>query len=134
MHPLHRLLIGISLSLLVYLCIRERQLNSRVTIVLLWDVFALAMILTSWIVIFSRETNMIRKQARKQDGSVIFVFALIFVSSFASLLIVMLLIVSKNIGILRFGSICRSHSRYGAVLDSRTHNFYLSLRAYLLRQ
>ncbi len=98
MHPLHRLLIGISLSLLVYLCIRERQLNSRVTIVLLWDVFALAMILTSWIVIFSRETNMIRKQARKQDGSVIFVFALILVSSFASLLIVMLLIVSKNIG------------------------------------
>ena len=40
---------------------------------------------------------MIRKQARKQDGSVIFVFALILVSSFASLLIVMLLIVSKNL-------------------------------------
>ena len=97
MHPLHRILISLMLSAVVFFLVRESHLNPLLQAMLLWDVFAFSYIITCWIVFFKRSTLQIRNVAQQQDGSRVFVFLLIMVASFASMLTVLLLILSKEV-------------------------------------
>lgn len=63
---------------------------------LIWDVFAACYLILSWIVILKRPVAEIRKWAKKDDGSVAFVFVLIVVSSLASMFTVLLLMLSQK--------------------------------------
>lgn len=96
MHPIHRILVGIVLSLIAYLVIRKTAIKPLVAIMLLWDIFSLSLVVTSWIVILTRPIQRIRDFARREDGSLIYVFTLILISSFASMFTVLLLIISKE--------------------------------------
>jgi len=61
-----------------------------------WDVFSIFYLVLSWIVIVKRPVPEIRKMAKKDDGSAVFVFLLILISSFASMFTVLLLMLSQS--------------------------------------
>ena len=96
MGPLHRVLSGFFLSLVTFLFIRQYHLNGMVIATILWDVFALSIIIFSWIVIFTSTSQHITKHANMDDGSRIFVFNLVVFSSFASIFMVLMLMTSSK--------------------------------------
>ena len=95
MHPLQRILLSLTVSLITWLFIRNYNCNWVLTVTVLWDAFALVFILTSWIVFFTRPVPEIIKQANKEDGSRVFVLTSIIISSFASMFTVLLLMIAK---------------------------------------
>jgi uncharacterized membrane protein len=96
MHPLHRVLISLGLSVIAFFLVWKSGLDPLVIFIILWDVFALFYIISSWVVFFTRSTSEIREHARQEDGSRFFVFILILISSFASMFTVLLIILSKD--------------------------------------
>lgn len=96
MDPVHRVIISTTLALIAYFSIRKQSFDFTIVAMILWDIFALAYIITSWIVFFTSTTEHITKKARKDDGGKIFVFFIILVASFASMITVAILVVSKD--------------------------------------
>ena len=96
MDPVHRVMISSLLALVAYLFIRKTGFNVMMTGMILWDVFALTYIITSWIVFFTSSTSHITKKARKDDGSRVFVFLIVVFASFASMFTVLMLLISKD--------------------------------------
>ncbi|UPK69757.1 DUF1345 domain-containing protein [Chitinophaga filiformis] len=96
LHPIHRVLISAGIAGGVFLLTQTLSLTPLIRIVLLWDVFALAYNITCWAVFFNRTVDEIRKYARKEDGSRIFVFIVILLACFASMLMVLLLMISDE--------------------------------------
>jgi len=96
MHPVHRIMISLGLALIAFLTVGNSGLNTLFKTVLGWDVFALTYVILCWIVYFSRSASQIRLYAQKEDGSRIFVSIIIIIASFASMLTVLLLILSQE--------------------------------------
>ncbi|MCY7421418.1 MAG: DUF1345 domain-containing protein [Chitinophagaceae bacterium] len=96
-HPLQRALISLIFSIATFFLLRHNNMSPLVFSVILWDVFALTYLIICWIVLFKRSPTQIRNIATKQDGSTFFVFTIILLSSFASMITVLILIVSKEI-------------------------------------
>lgn len=96
MHPIHRLLISAILVGITWLIFRNSGMHATVLAVLMWDVFALFSVISSWIVFKTRSTSHIRLLARIDDGSRVYVALVIIISSFASMLAVLLIVVSKD--------------------------------------
>ncbi|MBE7179396.1 MAG: DUF1345 domain-containing protein [Mucilaginibacter polytrichastri] len=63
---------------------------------LVWDVFSLVYILISWYIMFNRTVPQIRKTAQADDGSSVYVYAMIVIASFAAMCAVTLLIISQD--------------------------------------
>jgi uncharacterized membrane protein len=99
MHPLERVLVSLGLTAVVFgiLFFTKVSLHPLITIVMLWDVFALSYIATGWIVFYNRTVDEIRKWARVDDGSRTFVSSIVLLSSVASLVMVLLLMLSKEV-------------------------------------
>ncbi len=95
MHPLKRIAISIITALVMFFLI-SKKMPVLMNAMLVWDVFSVCYIILSWIVVIKRPISEIRKLAKKDDGSVIFVFALIIVSSFASMFTVLQLMLSHK--------------------------------------
>lgn len=95
MHPLHRIIVSVLLSVIVFLLIK-RNSSTLIASLLFWNMFALSYLILNWIVIAKRSIPEIRKWAKKDDGSNVFVFMLILISSFASMFTVLLLMVSQK--------------------------------------
>lgn len=98
LHPFHKVLAGALAALIVYLLVRNAQLNDLVLYMLLWEAFGLTYILITWSIFFTRSIDEIRKTARVDDGGRTFVYSFILVASLASMIIVLLLILSKDAG------------------------------------
>jgi uncharacterized membrane protein len=96
MHPIHRILACLVISLITWLLIRKSLHNTLLMLMALWDLFALALLIMGWIVFLTRSTPRIRELARREDGSLAYVFTLIIVSAIASMFTVLLLIISKD--------------------------------------
>jgi uncharacterized membrane protein len=96
MQPLQRLTISLVLAAVVFLFVMNGDLAMLVKLMIAWAAFALSYIITSWIVFFTRTTTAIREHAKQEDGSRLYVFVLILVTSFASLFTVLLLMLSKT--------------------------------------
>ena len=96
MHPLQRILLSVGLAILVFFFIRNSHLDGVLISTILWEVFAVSFIITSWIIFFKLPVAEIEKRANKEDGSRFFVLVSILVSSFASMIIVLLLMISKD--------------------------------------
>ena len=97
MRPLHRVLISLLFSVVTFLFIRNSSISLLVSAVILWDVFAFTYLISSWIVLFNRSPEQIRHVAKKEDGSTAFVFSVILLSSFASMITVLILIISEKV-------------------------------------
>ncbi|CAN5150947.1 DUF1345 domain-containing protein [soil metagenome] len=96
MRPVHRISISLFLAAIIFLLIRKSDLNVTMISMILWDVFALSYVVLSWIVFFKSTVTHIETLAQKDDGSRIFVFIVVVISSFASMLTVLLLVISKE--------------------------------------
>jgi uncharacterized membrane protein len=96
MLPLQRLIISMILAVVVYLFMMSVDLDVMVKIMIAWAVFELSYIITSWIVFFTQKPAGIRELSKQEDGSRLYVFLLILITSFASLFTVLLLMLSKN--------------------------------------
>ena len=96
MMPIHRFIVSIILAGIVYLLILSVDLDVMVKIMISWSVFAFFYIITSWIIFFGQQPEQIQTLSKREDGSRLYVFSLIIVSSFASLLMVLLLMLSQN--------------------------------------
>ena len=94
MHPLQRIAISLIVSFITFFILKKT--SSLIKITLIWDAFALCYLILSWIVIAKRSVPQIKKLATKDDGSAIFVFMLIVISSLASMFTVLLLMLSQQ--------------------------------------
>lgn len=94
MHPLQRILISLGMSAIAYLLTLGHDWNWKLTATLVWNAFALTFLASSWIVFFTKPVPDIIKQANKEDGSKAFVMGSLLLTSCASLLTVLLLVVS----------------------------------------
>jgi len=96
LHPLNRSIISILLVGAVFFCVKNSGLNRLLLITLLWCVFALCYMVMSGIIFRMFTPQEIRRWASREDGSRIFVFILVVLSSFAAMFTVLLLILSKD--------------------------------------
>ncbi|MFY0253556.1 DUF1345 domain-containing protein [Chitinophaga sp. 30R24] len=98
MHPTQRVIVSIGLSMSVLLCcwLAKVAMHPLIFYVLLWDVFAISFITTGWIVFYNRTVPEIRTWGRIDDGSRIFVSAVVIIAAIASLVIVLLLMLSPK--------------------------------------
>ncbi len=96
MNPVHRVIISSFLSTISFLLIKNLGFDTSIIVMVLWDVFALSYIITSWIVFFISTTEHITKKARTDDGGKIFVFFIVVFASFASMVTVAILVVTKD--------------------------------------
>src|SRR4030095_4108230 len=96
MMPFQRFIISIILAVIVYLLILSVYLDILVKVMIAWSVFAFSYIITSWIVFFGQKPAQIRELSKQEDGSRLYVFSLIVITSFASLVTVLLLMLSQN--------------------------------------
>lgn len=94
MKPMHRILTSLAISLIAFILLRESEMKLQMLLMILWNVFAFTYNLISWTIFFNCPATQIRKMARKEDGSRVFVFIVILLASFASMLNVSLLIIS----------------------------------------
>ena len=95
MHPVTRLVISLLFAVLPFFF-----LKNNISLLLLamasWIVFTMTFLVCSWIVIVKRTVPQIRKKASEDDGSVLFVNMMVLISSFAGMLIVLFIIISKD--------------------------------------
>jgi len=96
MHPLTRLGISLGLALLPFGLLYEEKISLLLLAMSSWIVFTLSFLIFSWVVVIQRSVAQIRKKAKEDDGSVAFVFFMVLISSFAGILTVMLIIISKD--------------------------------------
>ncbi len=94
-HPLTRIVISITCCIISYFFIPK---NSPVLIkaTSLWVVFSATYLIMCWIILFKKPATEIRRTAPKDDGSKVFVFFGILLSSFSSMFAILLLIISKD--------------------------------------
>ncbi|MEO7765380.1 MAG: DUF1345 domain-containing protein [Ferruginibacter sp.] len=96
MHPLQRVLLSFGLTIAAFFIMRGYQLDNIILCALLWNVFSISYITTSWIIFYTRSVADIEKLANKEDGSRGFVLISVLVSSFASMFTVLLLMLSAG--------------------------------------
>ncbi len=96
MHPLQRLALSIVLAAATFF-VTPKSTGSLITFMYVWLTFALVYLITGWIILFTRPVGEIRKWAKKDDGSKVFVFLMVLLSSFTSIIIVLLIMISKDI-------------------------------------
>jgi len=96
MHPFHRIFISVAFALIGFFAARNFHFNTLLTVMTMWDTFSFCMIVTSWIVILTRTPNQIRKLAIQEDGSLAYVYFIILTAAFASMVTVLLLMMSKD--------------------------------------
>ncbi len=96
LQPLQRIVLSLLTSLITFLCVYNSHFGWVLVVPMLWITFALTFIITSIIVFFKLPVSEIEVRANQEDGSRAFVFISILVSSFASMLTVMLLMLSEE--------------------------------------
>jgi uncharacterized membrane protein len=99
MHPLTRLIISLIVAILPFFLLNNGEISLLLRLMVSWIVFTFTFLICSWIVIIQRTVPQIRKKAKKDDGSVAFVFFMVLISSFAGMLDVLLIIISKDYAI-----------------------------------
>jgi uncharacterized membrane protein len=96
MHPLQRILLSVFFAAIVWFFVRKVHQTVLLTIISTWCAFAFSYVTTSWIVMFSRKLEQIKKMAREEDGSKTFVFIFTIVASIAAMVTVLLLVISSE--------------------------------------
>jgi uncharacterized membrane protein len=95
-HPLTRMVIAGTFALIVFFLLKKEESSYLILSICAWCVFSLKYMFISLIIIFSRSIIDIKKIAKVNDGSIPVVAFLILISSFTSLVIVLLLLVDPD--------------------------------------
>jgi uncharacterized membrane protein len=97
-NSVQKLIICLIIGGVVYFVLNIKSLDNLSHLMIGWDTFSLCMIVMSWITFFITKSKQIREQAKVQDPKRSIVFTIILISTFASVLAVILLIVTKKQG------------------------------------
>lgn len=95
LRPLHRLILSVLLSCWVFFIAFE-GFSTLLIAMIAWIIFAFTYTLSGWIILFLMPVEQIKRVAKVDDGSKIFVFITILVASFASLLMVLVLLITDK--------------------------------------
>ena len=95
-HPVHRIIISLVAALSAYLFMRGGNMTPLVRLTYTWDAFALTLLLVSWIVFYSGPVSWIRQFARREDGSIFYVFLVVILASLSSMFALFQLFLSKE--------------------------------------
>jgi uncharacterized membrane protein len=93
-----KLLICIAIAVAVYFIVEIKNIDVMTHLMIGWDSFSLCMIVMSWITFFVTKSKHIRAQAKVQDSSRSLVFTIVLISTLASFLAVLLLLVTQKDG------------------------------------
>lgn len=95
MYPLQR---GIVSLLLAGIAVAVTAQSNTIlfTVIIGWIIFSFSFLLMSWIILFTRPVGEIKRIASLEDGSKLFVSAMILVSSFAGMVALLLLMLSRD--------------------------------------
>ncbi|HXR82825.1 MAG TPA: DUF1345 domain-containing protein [Hanamia sp.] len=93
-----KLFICIAVAVAVYLIVEIKDIDLLTHVMIGWDTFSLCMLVMSWVTFFITSSEQIREQARVQDQSSSIIFIVVLVSTLASILAVLLLLVTKRAG------------------------------------
>lgn len=97
-NSLQKLLICIVIAVIVYFIADIKNIGALSHVMIGWDTFSLCMIVMSWITFSIVNSKQIREQSKVQDSSRSFIFIIVLISTLASFLAVLLLIISKKTG------------------------------------
>jgi uncharacterized membrane protein len=93
-----KLSICIIVAIAVYFIVEIKNIDLLTHVMIGWDTFSVCMLAMSWITFFMTTSKQIRQQARVQDQSSSIIFIVVLVSTLASILAVLLLLVTKHDG------------------------------------
>ncbi|WP_417428985.1 DUF1345 domain-containing protein [Halpernia sp.] len=94
--PLYRAIISFIIAAIVGFSAHFSDIKFLFSITFSWVAFAIVFLILNWVIVFKRNLEGIRRKAREDDGSAIFVFLIILISSVASMFAILLLITSKD--------------------------------------
>lgn len=93
--PLYRVSISVVIAIAVFFVI-PRGDNPYFKWLVTWNIFACSYLILCWIVLLTLPVSTIRRNASKEDGSKLFVFIMIILTSLAGMLAVLLLIMNGD--------------------------------------
>lgn len=93
--PVSRFFISLAAGLITFFCLPASRLPLLLRGMLSWNAFAYVLIILCWLVIAARSTPRIREFARREDGSRAYVFLIVLLGCFASMVLVASMILSK---------------------------------------
>ena len=96
LHSIHKIIICLVIATGVYMIADMKNINWLTRFLIGWNTFSLCLLIMTWITFKITTPAEIRKQASVQDSSRVAIFTLILISTFASFLAVLLLLISKN--------------------------------------
>ncbi|HET7116972.1 MAG TPA: DUF1345 domain-containing protein [Hanamia sp.] len=97
-NSLQKFLICIVIAVIVYFIADMKNIGSLSHIMIGWDTFSICMVVMSWITFSIVNSKQIREQSKVQDSSRSFIFIIVVISTLASFLAVLLLIITKKEG------------------------------------
>ena len=96
MHPLQRIGLSVIFAAIVLFLIRNLHESLLFIMISTWCAFAFSYLVSSWIVLFTRKVSEIKKFAKTEDGSRVFVMLFAITASFAAMITVLLLVISSD--------------------------------------
>ena len=96
LHSLVKLLICLAIAIGVYFLVQIKHIDILTHAMIGWDTFSLCMIVQNWITFSITTSQQIREQSKVQDSSRTLIFLIILISTLASFLAVMLLLITKE--------------------------------------
>ena len=96
LHAIHKIIICLVFAIAVYFFVDIKNINPLTRLMIGWNTFSLCMIIMAWITFKITTPAEIRKQAAVQDSSRLVIFIIILISTFASFLAVLILLISKD--------------------------------------
>ncbi len=97
-NSVQKLLICLAVAVLVYVTSEIKNIDVLTHLMIGWDAFSVCMIVMTWITFFITTAKQIRIQSKVQDPNRSIIFIIILVSTLASFLTILLLIVTKKDG------------------------------------
>ncbi len=95
---IYKVLICLALAISFYFFIPVKQLSGYTHLLSAWDIFSLFMLTLSWLTFFTTTPHQIRGLAKSQDESRTLIFIIVVVSTITSLLAILILLTSKDLG------------------------------------
>ncbi len=92
--PVYRILIALLFSIFTYFLVPHKILDWKLLVLVEWIVFSTIYMLLSWWLFLNFDSEQVRIHASQEDGTRVFVFFAILISSFAGLFAVGLMLVS----------------------------------------
>lgn len=97
-NSIQKLLICLAIAVAVYFIVEIKDIDVLTHIMIGWDAFSICMIVMTWITFFITTAKQIRIQSKVQDPNRSIIFIIILISTLASFLTVLLLVLTKKDG------------------------------------